>query len=280
LKFYIYKITCTENNKVYIGQTCNIKRRLYEHRYALKHNKHYCEHLQNCYNKYGKKNFKFEIIEDATETNVDEKERFWIEHYNSNDKMFGFNSESGGNKNKQLSNEHRMKISLKVAGRNNPMYGVCRKGKDAPFYGKNLSDEAKEILSIKAKKRYKTHSKYINSEEAIIKRSISNTGKKRTDEFCNRMSEIAKERTGEKNPFYGKKHTEETKRKISEANKGGTGGGKSNKKILAINIDTGEQILYNSKTEASKNGFPSRMLINKVINGEYKQYNGHIFKEI
>jgi group I intron endonuclease len=258
----------------------DFKRRLCEHKYDLKHDKHYCKHLQNCFNKYGEDNFAFEILEEPDETTVDDRERFWINHYNSTNKKYGFNSESGGSKNKKLSDDHKAKIGLKVAGTSNPMYGVKRFGKDAPFYGKHLSEEAKTILSQKAKSRYTTHSKFINSEEAIKKRSKSNTGKKRSDEFRNKMSEIAKTRVEEKNPFYGKTHTKETKAKISLANKGGTGGGKPKKRIMAINIVTGEEKIYKSKSDASKDGFPSRALINHVINGKYDQYNGYKFQEI
>jgi group I intron endonuclease len=34
------------------------------------------------------------------------------------------------------------------------------------------------------------------------------------------LSDIAKERVGENNPFYGKTHSEETKKKLSEKRKG------------------------------------------------------------
>lgn len=145
---------------------------------------------------------------------------------------------------------------------------------------KRLADSTKKKLSIKAKKRYKTHSVYINSELAIEKRSKTNTGKKRTAEFKKRMSELASQRIGEKNSFYGKKHSDETKKKISEANKGKYDGGKPKIPILAIHLETGERREYSSKSDASKDIFPSRSFIDKVLNGEKKHYKGYTFKEL
>lgn len=145
---------------------------------------------------------------------------------------------------------------------------------------KQLADSTKEKLSAKAKVRYKTHAKYFNNPTAIKKRSISNTGKKRDDDFRKKMSDIAKKRIGPKNSFFGKKHSEETKRKISEANKGKYDGGKPKIPIVAIHLETGETREYASKSDASKDIFPARSFIDKVLNGEKKHYKGYTFKEL
>lgn len=239
--------------------------------------------MQNNFNKYGEYNFKFEIIEECVKNDVDEREKYWIEFFKSNQKEFGFNSESGGSKFKTLSEEHKRKISIKVKGKNNPMYGVIRKGKDGTFYGKHLSEEAKKIISDKAKQRYHTHSKYINSKEAIDKRSISNTGKKRSDAFRNRMREIAKSRTGEKNAFYGRTHSEEAKGKISKANKNNPNIGRHKRKMVkAINLTNGEESIFESISDVTKSipGLANRNMISGVIKGTYKQYKGYTFEEL
>lgn len=45
---------------------------------------------------------------------------------------------------RKLSPEHVKKMSERVKGDKNPMFGVSMKGKDHPMYGKHLSDEAKQ----------------------------------------------------------------------------------------------------------------------------------------
>ena len=36
----IYKISCTESNKVYVGESVNISRRIQKHFFLLRHNTH------------------------------------------------------------------------------------------------------------------------------------------------------------------------------------------------------------------------------------------------
>lgn len=59
---YIYQIKNTLNNKVYIGQTNNIKRRWDQHKSDLKRGVHDNPYLQKLYNKYGLDIFEFGIL--------------------------------------------------------------------------------------------------------------------------------------------------------------------------------------------------------------------------
>ena len=59
----VYKITCLENNMIYIGSSKNVKTRIYNHKYCLKNNSHHNFYLQQDYNLYGLENFKFEALE-------------------------------------------------------------------------------------------------------------------------------------------------------------------------------------------------------------------------
>jgi putative uncharacterized protein Z387R len=82
-----------------------------------------------------------------------------------------------------------------------------------------------------------------------------------------KLSEKAKEKTGEKNPFYGKQHTDGTKQKLREAR---------SKKCRCI--ETG--VVYNSVKEcAEKMGIPkARTHINQVCLGKARQTHGYTFE--
>ena len=78
---YIYKITNQLNNKCYIGQTTDYKRRFQEHKnlgYGTEENKL----LYYAIKKYGIENFSFEVIEDKT-SKYNEREKYWIQYYDS-----------------------------------------------------------------------------------------------------------------------------------------------------------------------------------------------------
>lgn len=87
----IYKIKNVVNNKVYIGQSRNLKKRLNEHFNNLKNNRHNNLHMQSSYNKYGLESFETEIVEYCKETELTKKELYWINYYNSHDKVVGYN---------------------------------------------------------------------------------------------------------------------------------------------------------------------------------------------
>lgn len=92
---YIYKITNTLNNKVYIGQTVKtVQKRFTQHKNNS--NKEYFSQivLYKAFNKYGIENFNCEEIEEVPNNKLDEREKYWIEYYDSY--FNGYNSTLGG----------------------------------------------------------------------------------------------------------------------------------------------------------------------------------------
>lgn len=92
----IYKIENLVNGKVYIGQSVDIKKRWCEHKYELNNNIHPNIYLQNSWNKYGKENFNYTILELCSLDNLNFKEVYWIDAYKSYDKNYGYNMTVGG----------------------------------------------------------------------------------------------------------------------------------------------------------------------------------------
>lgn len=92
----IYYIENLINNKKYIGKSINIREREKYHFRKLKKNKHVNKYLQNSWNRYGKENFSFSVLEECDIENLNEKEKYWINKLNTANKNFGYNLTYGG----------------------------------------------------------------------------------------------------------------------------------------------------------------------------------------
>lgn len=80
MKSGIYKITNIYNNNFYIGSSSNINRRIGDHFYALKKNKHCNNKLQNSYNKYSINNFTYEILAQCPKEYLLKLEKWFIDN--------------------------------------------------------------------------------------------------------------------------------------------------------------------------------------------------------
>lgn len=136
---YIYKITNLVNNKCYIGQTIrSVEKRWSEHKYSVKSNYYNFDHsiLHKALKKYGIDNFSVEILEKVnTLEELDEKERFYITKFDSLSPN-GYNTETGGNKNKKLSFITISKI--KLTRKRKPVIATNLITKEETFYNSIL----------------------------------------------------------------------------------------------------------------------------------------------
>lgn len=76
----IYKIKI--NDKEYIGSSCNIGHRLKHHLWSLENLKHHNRTMQNLYNKYGKNEIYFAVIEECSDEILIEREAYYIHTLN------------------------------------------------------------------------------------------------------------------------------------------------------------------------------------------------------
>lgn len=120
MKSKICGIYCIENllnHKKYIGQSVDIYGRFYDHKRHLKLNRHDNNYLQNEWNKHGSDNFLFYVITQCTVEELDQLEIFYINKFNTLNRTYGYNLQSGG----QLAphfptDEVRQKLSQKLMG--------------------------------------------------------------------------------------------------------------------------------------------------------------------
>lgn len=120
----IYCILNLINDKVYIGQSRNVERRIKQHIYYLTNSKHQNSHLQGAFDKYGLDNFVFSPMLECDENKLDYYEMKYISDFDAMNPETGYNLESGGNKNKKPSEETVMKLREAFKGENHPYYGT------------------------------------------------------------------------------------------------------------------------------------------------------------
>lgn len=116
----VYRITCTENQKVYIGSSVHVFQRWREHRSCLNRNCHQNAHLQYSWLKYGESAFGFALIEETTREQMIAREEYWIHELNSHRRDYGFNivaTPTSPNLGKHLSDAHKLKLSIALTGR-------------------------------------------------------------------------------------------------------------------------------------------------------------------
>lgn len=207
----IYKIT-SPSNKVYIGQSINIKKRWINYK-----NLH-CKRQPKLYNsfiKYGPENHKFELIEECLESELFDKEIFYKQQFIN---KFGwrlalfceiFDQKSGGIRSeetkqkmskakigKKLSEETKLNISKAKKGLivNNQWAKNISKGKKGFKHTQETKDKIREGNLNK-----------IYSKESKNKISKANKGKKRSEEICQKIS-IGKKGKKQPKSFFEKKN--------------------------------------------------------------------------
>ena len=133
---------------------------------------------------------------------------------------------SESHKGKQLSEETKKKLSEAHSGEKHHFFGKhhseeskkkmsdAHKGKPAPNKGVPMNEETKKKISEAIKE------KFIYDEE--YRRKISEAHKNISDDVRRKYSEAKKKlySSSKNHPMFGKHHSEETKKKMSDAHKG------------------------------------------------------------
>lgn len=228
MKSGIYVIENLINGKRYLGSSKNIKKRFKRHIRELNNGNHHNVYLQNSCNKYGAVNFKLKVIEICFEYELLELEQKYLneifDNVDCNSKYYNIGKMSCGGDN--ITNNPNLNSILKrkseimieryssMSDEDKKLLSINLLGDKNPNYGNKWSDENKIKQSNKLKEYYNVNDNYIKGKTWDEYYNIDKSKKLKTN-----LSKIASMRVGDKNPFYGRKHNNETKNIISMSNK-------------------------------------------------------------
>ena len=234
----IYEILNKTTKKSYIGSSKQIEKRWEQHLQALEKEEHHSILLQRAWNKYGKECFEFIVKEECKEEELLEKEQKYLDlkpGYN-----VGFQASGGDN----LTNHpHREEIIERRSITNSSRLNSLTKEERKKIYGK----EKETNPNWKGGKTFCECGTRINSTTSRCIKCV--------------------DRVGEKNPFYGKKHTEHAKQLMREHAAKRDKKPSNTKKVVVDGIE------YRSANEASKAFNISRSLVNYRCNSEKYNWN-------
>lgn len=248
----VYEILNIVDGKYYIGSSVDIENRFKAHIKELDNNTHNNQHLQNAWNKYGKECFEFNVLEIVPSDNLREREDYYIQMMSATNHDNGYNMLSTSNigLGVSASDEVKAKISVACSGEKNGHYGKKhsiktrerisavkrQKSRQKWIDEKHICENCGIIMTV----RYNRSGRFC-SEKCMLehkskmqsaktkgvakpegfgeKVSKSLIGKKFSEEHCKKISENAKNRMSDptNNPMYGKKHSDETRQKISNS---------------------------------------------------------------
>lgn len=93
MKSGIYTITNTTDSKMYVGKSNGMNGRKAAHWSQLKRNKHTNTHLQNAWNLYGERSFKFEELVQCPVEYLSSEEHYWCNLLDVHNRERGYNIE-------------------------------------------------------------------------------------------------------------------------------------------------------------------------------------------
>ena len=258
----IYKIT-SPSGKIYVGQTINIEKRWSE--YKLSYSNLYKQpKIFRSFEKYGVEAHQFEIIEECEREQLNEREIYWGEYYNTLGPN-GLNLKLGNAKGK-MSEETKKQISTSLMGKPK---NSSKKGEEHKHFGKSKSDEHKQNIKL-GKQNISDETKQKMSENMTGKKlgkSSVGSGRKKgfkySDETKEKMRQIKLGKTSNHKGFKDSDETKNKKRlsmlgKVSKRkgkkygklknppNRQHIQGSGRNKEVIVINLLTNEVNIYKS----------------------------------
>ena len=180
----IYQIYSAINNRIYIGSSANIEKRITNHRCQLRNGTHHNDHLQRAWDEYGESEFFFGVICECDRSELLQKEQFYVDIWDS-DSSYNLNRQVEELPNMSL--DARMKISAAHKGRVSPTKGRVIPESERIKIGNTL--RGRKLPEQTRRKMGESRKGHPVSAETRQKISESRKGIKFSDETKRRMSE-------------------------------------------------------------------------------------------
>lgn len=240
-KVFIYGLVDPRTDEVrYIGKTVNLEERLRVHLTQSRKQKNYNPHKERWIRQLLKRGLepRIEVIRECETSNWGEVEDQCLKEFKSRGaRLTNINKggKGGSIKGRRLKDEVRRKISKTLKGQ--PSH---RKGKTGIYSKETLERMSKSQVGRKhseeAKRKISESNRGVSrgkgvpkSKEHVAKVAAANRGRKHSQEMRDALSKIAKSRPNlvehmkamrrKSSGTLGYKHTDEAKKKISEARK-------------------------------------------------------------
>lgn len=262
-KYTIY-LLISPNGKTYVGKTSIKLEQRWNNGKGYKDNIDLFQDIE----KFGWDSFEKSIIEsNCTEEEANQKEKYYIEKYESFSPDKGYNNTTGGDYGYRVSDvaKERQRIAranyLKTPGVHEELSKIQKKSKENIETRQKIGDSLRKYYATepiekrqkriaKQKETFKKH--YYASEEMQKKRS----------ETMKKLFEDSKEREKHGIKLRGRKKSEEHKRKMAEA-----------KWIPVVCVETG--MVFESYQQAADFAGVSRCCICDVLHGRQKTTGGY-----
>jgi|SRR5690554_6146055 len=240
----IYVIKNILNGKIYVGSSVDIDKRWVRHKRELRKGQHHNKHLQSAYTKYGVENFTYDVIHECSPENLLKMETFFVAALNSCDNTLGYNIGSIGGGDNITNHPDRDIIVENLT--------------------KHLTDYRDGLSEQERKGIYGFPMETNPNWRGGVSVTYCDCGQPKSYSAKACMSCV--DRSGNKNSFYGKSHSEETRKKLSEKL-----AGRLPPNCMRVQIDN---ICFRSASEAAKHlGVCTRTVLNRIKNPKFENYN-------
>lgn len=226
----IYCILNIFTNERYVGGTTNFSDRKGDHLYRLRHSKHDNSKLQLAYDEYGEQALKFFILENVQTFDRNELDAREQFWIDKYKPEYNLNPVAGNYFNEKARSKESQQKRLRT------------------IKGRKQSQETKDRRAKAIKEYWRTH------PAKII-----------PDEMKKHLSEI---NTGNRNPNFGLRRTDETKNKISQGN--------SKLEYTFCSPDGQCVVITNLYKSSDKFGIPY-WILRQLYRGRKSSYNGWTF---